>query len=186
MQKKAVFLDRDGVINQDTGYVFKKEDFIFIDGIFDLLRYSEKIGYELIIVTNQSGIGRGFYNIEDFQKLTDWMLNQFKINGVHIADVLYCPHKPEDKCNCRKPMPGLFLEAIKKHDISASNSWIIGDSERDIIAAKNSGIKNSILLIENKNLEKEDTLATYTSNSIQDILNIIKNDFKLVSVKDIP
>ena len=146
MSIKTIFLDRDGVINKDNNYVFKINDFEFIEGIFNVCSYFLDLGYEIIIITNQSGIHRGYYSDNDFQILTEWMLDQFTQKGVNILDFFYCPHGPKSNCKCRKPQPGMILEAKAKHNINMESSWMIGDNEIDIIAANKAGINNTILL----------------------------------------
>ena len=141
---KAVFFDRDGVINIDTGYVGRIEDFTFVDGIIPAMQYAQRLGYLLIIVTNQSGIGRGYYTEEDFQQLTTWMNTELAQQGVIIDAVFHCPHTDSDHCQCRKPKPGLLLQAIDKFDIDCDNSWMVGDSERDIEAAVAADIGNTV------------------------------------------
>jgi D-glycero-D-manno-heptose 1,7-bisphosphate phosphatase len=155
--KKALFLDRDGVINIDHGYVGKIEDFEFVDGILDFIKSAQKKGYLPIVVTNQSGIGRGYYSLDDFKKLTNWMLEQMQQVGIEIdrSHVFYCPHSPEAGCNCRKPMPGMLLEAKERFNIDMKNSWMIGDKQSDIEAAKNAGVGNTYLTEKNRKLELE-------------------------------
>jgi D-glycero-D-manno-heptose 1,7-bisphosphate phosphatase len=116
-KQKVVFLDRDGVINKEVGYLHKSEDFEFIDGVFTACKNFQAQGYKLIIVTNQSGIARGYYQKEDFHILTQWMLVQFGNQGIDILDVFFCPHGPESSCTCRKPQPGMLLEARNKFKI---------------------------------------------------------------------
>jgi D-glycero-D-manno-heptose 1,7-bisphosphate phosphatase len=145
-RQKAFFLDRDGVINVDHGYVAQMEEFAFMDGIFDVLRTLAAKGYLLIIVTNQSGIGRGYYTLEDFRTLTDWMLERFSAEGIQIAGVYSCPHSPESNCGCRKPAPGMFFQAIREHGIDPAVSWMIGDKPGDMAAAEAAGILNRVLL----------------------------------------
>ncbi len=171
-KNKAVFLDRDGVINIDKSYLYKKEDFIFCDGIFELLKYVTKLGYELFIITNQSGIARGYYNEDDFQKLTLWMLKEFEKKDIKIKKVYYCPHLPEDGCECRKPKPKMIQDAIKEFDLNPKNSWMIGDKSSDIEAAKNAGVKNSILISAQN---KKKSSAKYIVQSLYDIIKIIKD-----------
>jgi D-glycero-D-manno-heptose 1,7-bisphosphate phosphatase len=144
---RALFLDRDGVINVDYDYVHKPEEFKFIDGIFELCRYYYERGYLIIVVTNQSGIARGYYSEEDFLHVSLWMREQFKLNGVEITDVYHCPHHPEitGSCRCRKPSPGMLLDAKKAYDIDMGNSLLIGDKERDIEAAIGAGIEDTVL-----------------------------------------
>ena len=142
--EKTLFLDRDGVINVDTGYVHRKEDFIFIDGLIEALQQAQEKGYQLIVVTNQSGIGRGYYSEEQFHSLNQWMLDTLAANQVTITQVYYCPHSPQDNCACRKPEPGMLVKAIGEHEVDTESSWMIGDSERDIEAAQRAGVKNTV------------------------------------------
>ena len=174
MQKKAVFLDRDGVINKEKNYLYQKKDFEFIDGVFEACRYFQKIGYQLIVVTNQSGIARSYYQKEDFYKLTKWMLKQFENQGIKILDVFFCPHGPESTCNCRKPNPGMLLEAKEKHKIDMKNSWMIGDKEADVGAANAAGIKNTILVKTGHDIDETNSNAKFILKSIKNTLDIIK------------
>ncbi len=151
--RKAVFLDRDGVINQDHGYVVRIEDFDFIDGVFEACRHFIAKGYDLIVVTNQSGIGRGYYSEADFAKLSAWMSAQFKEQGAPLLDVLFCPHHPEKAlpeyladCQCRKPAPGMLIAAANKHNIDLSQSVMIGDKPSDISAGKAAGVARTVLV----------------------------------------
>ena len=160
---KAIFLDRDGVINLDKAYVSKIEDFEFCEGVFEALTHFQNLGYLLIIVTNQSGIGRGYYTEEDFQKLTAWMQKELLHVRIKIDAVYHCPHAPEANCACRKPQSGMFLRAIEDFDIDVEKSWMIGDKSSDIEAALGADITNTILLGKNK------------INLLLDTINIIKN-----------
>jgi len=172
---KAVFLDRDGVINHEQSYINKIKDFVFIDGVFESLSYLKKLNYILIIVTNQSGIGRGMYTKNDFLILNNWMLSKFLDKDIIIDDVFYCPHAPEANCNCRKPKPGMFEQCFKKFVISKKDSWMIGDSERDIEAAIMAGITNNILVRSGHPISETTTKASTVIDSIKDITNIIKS-----------
>jgi len=174
MQIKAIFLDRDGVINKEKNYLYKEEDFEFIDGVFDACRYFQKNGYQLIVVTNQSGIARGYYREEDFHQLTKWMLKQFKCQDIEILDVLFCPHGPESTCNCRKPKPGMLLEAKEKYNIDMKNSWMIGDKEADMGAANAAGIENTILVRTGHEIDEASSNAKFILKSMQDSIGIIK------------
>ena len=129
MPIKTIFLDRDGVINQEVAYLYKIKDFKFIKGIFDACQNFQKKSYEIVVITNQSGIERGIYNKDDYEIITNWMLRQFKKQGVSILDVFYCPHSPYSNCKCRKPNPGMIKDASKKHNIDLTQSWMIGDKE---------------------------------------------------------
>ena len=170
-KSKAVFLDRDGVINVDRQYVAKIEDFTFRKGIFKLLRYLQEAGYLLIVVTNQSGIGRGYYTREDFEKLTAWKLEQLAKRGIRIEQVCFCPHAPEWECDCRKPSPKMVLEAAKRHDIDLSASWMVGDKKSDIDAGKNAGVGKTVLISETC----EDRLgADYCIRNVGEMIDLVR------------
>ncbi|CAC9533841.1 D-glycero-beta-D-manno-heptose-1,7-bisphosphate 7-phosphatase (EC 3.1.3.82) [uncultured Gammaproteobacteria bacterium] len=170
---RVVFLDRDGVINQEVGYLYKIEDFVFIDGVFSACQMFQKLGFKIIVITNQSGIARGYYNRSDFDKLNAWMVNEFKQNKVDILDVFYCPHAPEDECHCRKPKAGMFTDAQKKYPIDALNSWMIGDKENDITAAKVAGIKNTVLVRSGHKIDEKDSNARFILDSIEQVVSVI-------------
>jgi D-glycero-D-manno-heptose 1,7-bisphosphate phosphatase len=159
---KAAFLDRDGVINIDKNYVYKIDDFEFKEGIFELLKLLQDKGFTLFVVTNQSGIGRGYYTLDDFKKLTDYMINELKKRGFEIKEVAFCPHHPDVECYCRKPNPGMILNLAKKYNIDLKNSILIGDKQSDIEAGKNAGVGKTYLV----------------ENSLFDIIEKIKKDFK--------
>jgi D-glycero-D-manno-heptose 1,7-bisphosphate phosphatase len=173
MPIKTIFLDRDGVINKETGYLYKIEDFKFINGVFEACQHYEQLGYKIVIVTNQSGISRGYYSEDDFRNITDWMITQFNKNNIQILDIFHCPHSPISKCGCRKPKPGMLLEAKKKYNINMLESWMIGDSERDISAANLAGIKNTILVRSGHTLNEAHSNATFFLDSIIQTKQII-------------
>lgn len=142
MQPKALFLDRDGTINVDYGYVYQPEKFELIDGIIELCQKAQEKGYLIIVITNQSGIARGYYTDEDFYKLNQYMIKIFAANGVKITDVFYCP---ELSGNRRKPECGMFLEAQAKYNIDMEKSVSIGDKKRDIDAGLKAGVGKNLL-----------------------------------------
>lgn len=144
---RALFLDRDGVINHDDGYTSRAEDFKFIEGIFDLCRAAKRSGYLLIVVTNQAGIGRGYYSEQDFLALTAWMCERFEAKGAPITEVFFCPDHPEHGIGPyskdsfdRKPNPGMLLRAAEKYRISLQDSIMIGDKDKDMQAAERAGV----------------------------------------------
>ena len=173
MTIKTIFLDRDGVINKDIFYLYKIKDFKFINGIFEACRHFRTLGYSIVIVTNQSGISRNLYKEEDFQNLTTWMLEEFKKNDVAILDVYHCPHGPNSLCNCRKPQPGMLLDAKMKYRINMKDSWMIGDKEADIVAANNAGITNTILVKSDHKINKVSSNARYILESTRQSIEII-------------
>lgn len=149
---KAVFLDRDGTINVEKHYLYKEKDFEFLPGVIKGLKMLQAAGFLLIIITNQSGIGRGYYTENDYWKLTSFMCNELKIWGVYLSDIFYCPHHPNAmlsqyriKCNCRKPQTGLFRTAVEKWNIDLARSWALGDKERDCSICMESECKGIIL-----------------------------------------
>ena len=164
---KALFLDRDGVINVNHGYVHLTTDFEFIDGIFDLVQRANKQGYKVIVVTNQSGIGRGMYTEADFERLSTWMVSQFAKKRAVIDDVLFCPHHPQAKleqyrqvCECRKPKPGMLTTAAARHDISLLSSIMVGDKLSDMEAAITAGLGQAVWFdIECEDANKKSDLA---------------------------
>jgi D-glycero-D-manno-heptose 1,7-bisphosphate phosphatase len=145
---KALFLDRDGVINIEKNYLYRVEDFEFIDGVFELCKHFQNLGFIIVVITNQSGIARGYYSQDDFLKLSSWMVDEFKKQGINISRVYHCPHHPDfsGECECRKPKNGMILEAQKDFDIDLKNSVLVGDSESDIEAAISSNIQQTYLL----------------------------------------
>ncbi|MCD6173813.1 MAG: D-glycero-beta-D-manno-heptose 1,7-bisphosphate 7-phosphatase [Sulfurimonas sp.] len=167
--QKALFLDRDGVINVEKDYLYKIEDFEFIDGIMELSRYYQDSGYKIFVVTNQSGIARKYYTEKDFLKLSSWMIREFEKNNINIYKVYYCPHHPDisGKCSCRKPHVGMLLQAKKEFDIDLKNSIIIGDKERDIEAGLNAGLRETYLFDESETIK--DSKATKIVSKLNDI-----------------
>ena len=173
MPIKTIFLDRDGVINKEVNYLHKISDFEFIDGIFDTCLYFIGLGYKIIIVTNQSGIARGYYSEVDFRILTEWMLGQFQKNGISILDIFHCPHGPKSDCECRKPKPGMFLKAKNKYNIDMKYSWMIGDTEADIKASSSCGIENTILVRSGHKIDETNSSAKFFIDSIQQSKKVI-------------
>lgn len=147
MAIKAAFLDRDGVINADHGYVYRWDQFEFMPGVEDALLSLQQRGYKLVIVTNQSGIARGYFGETDFAALSERLTQHLAAKGVHLAGIYHCPHHPDEglanlrvHCDCRKPAPGLILRAARDLDIDLPASLLIGDKSSDIEAGQRAGV----------------------------------------------
>ncbi len=156
-KKRAIFLDRDGVINRkgSSYYIFREEEFIFNKGVTEALSYFASKGYLLIVITNQGGIAKGVYNTAQVEKLHAYMMEKLSEANIKLTDIFYCPHHPDvSDCRCRKPGSLLFEKAIKKYRVDARNSYMIGDSDVDIVAAKKVGI-TGIKLTTNGNIMTE-------------------------------
>ncbi len=139
---KALFLDRDGVINADIGYAYLPEQITFTPGLFDFCRRAQVLGYKIIVITNQAGITRGYYTETDFHNLMRWMGERFAAESCPLTAYYHCPHHPDfgPPCACRKPAPGMVLTAIAEHHIDPGASILIGDKPHDIEAAGAAGI----------------------------------------------
>lgn len=153
MARPALFLDRDGVINVDKHYVHRQEDFEFIDGVFELCAHATREGMALVVVTNQAGIGRGYYTERQFHELTDWMRRQFAAQGVTLDAVYFCPFHPEHGLGRykaesfdRKPNPGMIVRACRDLQLDPLRSILVGDKPTDIAAGKAAGVGKTILL----------------------------------------
>lgn len=145
--RRALFLDRDGVINIDHGYVHRPEQTEWVDGIFDLCRDARAAGYDLVVVTNQAGIARGFYGESEFAAYCDWLRNQFAARGCPLLAIYHCPHHPDAgigelrrTCDCRKPAPGMLLRARDEWGLDLAASALLGDQPSDILAARAAGV----------------------------------------------
>ncbi|MGR2766496.1 D-glycero-beta-D-manno-heptose 1,7-bisphosphate 7-phosphatase [Photobacterium ganghwense] len=177
MAKPAVFIDRDGVINIDRGYVHTVDDFEYVEGVFEACKKLKAMGYLLVLVTNQAGIARGMYTEDEFLTLTEWMDWNFVDNGVEFDGIYYCPHHPTEgqgdylqDCNCRKPKPGMFLSARDFLKIDMANSVMIGDKTDDMLAAQAADVGTRVLVRTGKPVTEEGTqLADAVLDSIADV-----------------
>ncbi|TDH63470.1 HAD-IIIA family hydrolase [Dankookia rubra] len=146
MPRPALFLDRDGIVNLDHGYVHRREEFDFVDGIFDLAAEATRRGLPLVIVTNQSGIGRGRYTEADFQALMAWVAAEFAARGTPLARIEHCPDHPDRPTPRRKPAPGMLLDAAAALGLDLPGSIMVGDQPGDAEAALRAGIGTRILV----------------------------------------
>ena len=166
MSRPALFLDRDGVINVDYGYVHRPEEFDFIEGIFELVAAANRAGYLVVVVTNQAGIGRGYYSEAQFHALTDWMKTRFNEHGAIIDAVYFCPCHPEHGIGAyrresafRKPAPGMLLQAQRELDIDMAQSILIGDKPSDMAAGRAAGVGTLLHLNGEKTDSDADTIV---------------------------
>jgi D-glycero-D-manno-heptose 1,7-bisphosphate phosphatase len=153
MTARALFLDRDGVINVDHGYVHRPEHFQLVPGIVDLLRFAQESGFMLVVVTNQSGLARGMFDSRRYAEIEQHMLRLLRDHGIVLTAVYHCPHHPEGSvpelaiaCDCRKPAPGLIVRAAVEQGIDLKRSILVGDKESDLKAADAAGIGKSFLV----------------------------------------
>jgi len=151
--QKALFLDRDGVINQEVGYLYQSNDVTFVDGIFSLCYVAQNLGYKLIVVTNQSGIARGLYSAAQFEALMDWFRAEFRGCGIALTAVYHCPFHPEHgvgeykrESEDRKPSPGMLRRAAVDHDLDLTQSILVGDRCSDIAAANAADLRHAFLI----------------------------------------
>lgn len=167
--RRVLFLDRDGVINVDKHFVFRVEEIVFVEGIFQLCNYFKSINFEIVIVTNQSGVSRGLFSEKELKKVMNYIIDEFASKGIEISTYLYCPHGPADLCECRKPLPGMFTQAIQKLNVQAEDCISIGDHERDILAAMAAGIPLNYLLLSDDQ-EESHMFGPIVVNSLTEII----------------
>jgi len=173
---KAVFLDRDGTINvNNPEYTSRIEDFKFFPESITALKKLSKGSFKIIIITNQSGIGRGYFKEKDLKKLHNWMVKELKKKGIRIDKIYYCPHKPSDNCLCRKPKPGMIMKAVKDFNLSLNESWLAGDGENDVILGRKTNLKTIKI---GKKMPKELKIEpNYHAKNLLEAVNIIlKNE----------
>jgi len=176
---KALFIDRDGVLNQDNGYTFKVSDLKILDGVIEGLKAVQDLNYKIFIITNQSGIARGFFTSRDLQHFMETLLMILEDSDIFITDYFYCPHHIEGvlaeftkSCECRKPKPGMIMQAKKKYKLDLSRSVLIGDKESDILAGKEAKLLTNIL-VTNKPL-RNDSMASAGARDLIKAAEIIK------------
>ncbi|WP_338844819.1 HAD family hydrolase [Massilia sp. W12] len=178
--EKGLFLDRDGVINIDYGYVYRQSQFEFVDGIFDICRAAVQRGYSIFVVTNQAGIGRGYYSEQDFEELMSWVRAQFAAQDCPIREVYYCPTHPEFgvgayKCASlrRKPQPGMILDAVRDFKVDLAASILVGDKESDIQAGLAAGVGRNFLYASGEGRRELQTRADAVLTDLRDLLALL-------------
>ncbi|MEG3110053.1 MULTISPECIES: D-glycero-beta-D-manno-heptose 1,7-bisphosphate 7-phosphatase [Pantoea] len=179
----AIFLDRDGTLNVDHGYVHEIDNFQFIDGTIEALQELKKMGFALVVVTNQSGIARGMFTEDQFMTLTEWMDWSLADRDVDLDGIYFCPHHPEgsveayrQQCDCRKPQPGMLLSAQEELDIDMASSYIVGDKVEDMLAGQAAGVGTKVLVRTGKPVTAEgEAAADWVINSLADLAERIKS-----------
>ena len=173
---RALFLDRDGVINIDHGYVYRPDQFEFVDGVFELCRKAVSLDYLVFVVTNQAGIGRGYFTEKQFHELTDWMCQAFLAQGVKIERVYFCPYHPEHgvgtykrESACRKPGPVMILQAARDYGLDLAASVLVGDKETDIAAGLAAGVGCNVLYCPGGNAQIPSN--AFLTDSLPEIVN---------------
>ncbi|MBW7981352.1 D-glycero-beta-D-manno-heptose 1,7-bisphosphate 7-phosphatase [Enterobacillus tribolii] len=178
----AIFLDRDGTINIDHGYIYEIDRFQFIDGVIDAMKELKRMGFALVLVTNQSGIARGKFTEEQFTHLTEWMDWSLADRGVDLDGIYYCPHHPDygteeyhQQCDCRKPQPGMLLSAQRHLKIDMAASYIVGDKLDDLLAGEAAGVGTRVLVRTGKPVTAEaENKADWVLDSLADLPEAIK------------
>ena len=174
--KKAAFLDRDGVINRkapDGQYVTRWENMEILAGAREAIHSLNEAGYFVVVVTNQRCIAKGVITTSELDLLHARMLSDFEARGARIDAVYYCPHDLQPPCNCRKPQPGMLMEAARTHELDLSQSWMIGDSERDMLAGKSAGCRTARLVEYGESpVDGADVSALSLFDAVHKVLNL--------------
>lgn len=157
MTNKAIFFDRDDTLIEDTGYMHKNSDLKYFPKTIEVLQKLKVKGFEIFIVTNQSGVGRGYFDIDKMHKFNSYLIDDLASNGIEIKAIAFCPHAPEENCECRKPKPKLINDLCEKYSIDKSASFMFGDKESDLNAGLNAGVNS--FKIHGKELEKVMTIV---------------------------
>lgn len=164
--ERVIFLDRDGTLNEEVNYLYRKEDLKILDGVPEALRMFRDQGYRIVVITNQAGVARGYYKEEDVQVLHAYMNELLRAQGAEIDAFFYCPHHPEHGvgeykkvCCCRKPEIGMFQQAEKLFAVDKNSSWMIGDKLIDVRAGRNYGVRTVLVGTGYGKAEHENALA---------------------------
>lgn len=167
---RAVFLDRDGTINKDVGYLNNPNELVFIRGAKTGVRILKKKGFLVFVVTNQSGVARGYITLDALSRINGKLYNEFRKEGISIDGIYYCPHHPEDNCDCRKPRPKMVKDIAREYKIDLKNSFFIGDKPSDIKTGKNAGCK-TVLTSKDTAVLREDSEWTAPDFIAKDLLS---------------
>jgi D-glycero-D-manno-heptose 1,7-bisphosphate phosphatase len=173
--RKVVFLDRDGTINRDSAeYIKSRSEFDFIPGSIDAIKNLTAHGFTSIVITNQSALARKYVSPEELDAMHDLMINTVASYGGKITDVLYCPHMPDDGCDCRKPAPGLIFQARQKYNIDLADAIVVGDSLKDIECGRNAGCGTTVLVKSGIHSDVEDPLKNMSISADSVAMNLLE------------
>lgn len=142
MTIKAVFFDRDDTLIEDKGYMYKTSDLKYFPKTIEVLKQLNAKGFEVFIVTNQSGVGRGFFSLDQMHKFNQFMLDDLNSKGIQVKGITFCPHSPEENCDCRKPKPKLINDLCDEFEVNKSASFMFGDKDSDLLAGQNAGLNS--------------------------------------------
>ncbi len=168
MRKGAVFLDRDGTINEDEGYISNPEDLVLLPGAAGAIGRLNREGIKVIVITNQSGVGRGYYTPQDVRAVNRRLDELLALDGARLDGVYYCPHNPDDKCGCRKPETGLIVRAAEEHSVDLESSFVVGDKASDMGLARGVNAK-AVLVLTGVGLEERDKLDEPADHVAEDL-----------------
>ncbi len=163
MANRAVFLDRDGTMNKDVPYCHRPEDFELFPTTARAIKRLNESGYKVIVITNQSGVARGYFTEATLGRIHQKMLSQLAEEGARVDDIYYCPHHPDDNCECRKPKPKMVLKAVKEHDIDLRQSFMVGDKPLDIQLGKSAGCRTVLVPSDPGEVDAQPCLPDYTA-----------------------
>jgi len=177
---RFIFLDRDGVINEDSGYVHKLEDFRLIPGVVEALSILKGLGYRFLLITNQSGIGRGYYSMDDFENFNRRVVEELAKNRITIEKTHVCPHAPGEDCDCRKPNPKSILSAKDEFGIDLDKSYMVGDHPSDIELGRNAGVRSIYVLTGHGKSHRKDLSAEpdFVADDLLEAARWIENEDK--------
>lgn len=185
---KAVFLDRDGTVNKEVNYLYKKDDFVFIPGTIEAIKIFREMEYKVIVITNQAGVARGYYKEQDIEILHRYIDSLLRLKGTFIDGYYYCPHHPKGiienytrKCKCRKPNIGMIEKAANDFNVNLDDSIIVGDKEIDVQTGKNAGIGKCILVRSGHLVEENKTKADKIYDKLYDFaIDLRKSYYKII------
>lgn len=185
MAKSAVFVDRDDTLIVDVGYCKHPDRIQLLPGVVEGLRKLYRAGIAIIVVTNQSGVGRGFFTEDDLSAVHARLRSELEASGVSLRAIYYCPHLPEDGCSCRKPRPGLLLQAALEMNLNLKTCFMIGDRELDLLAGRAAGTRT--ILVSSKDLREltdVEHMADFVVNDLVEAASVILNQSKIQVPKE--